>query len=177
MDFLLLRFATEGAFPPSPGPPATPFPSGFALKRGTAEGEGSAEQAGGVPADHGVGCPEPSQGKGKAKQEEREGAGHSLCRDSGALRVKGSRGCPVGRDRERPRSPRCSPHGAEKKPGKGLLEVKKTQKKSKKSCYFQELGCIRQGLASRCAGLMCPSALGTSRQLRRVWGRILGNGF
>lgn len=131
MDFLLLRFATEGAFPPSPGPPATPFPSGFALKRGTAEGEGSAEQAGGVPADHGVGCPEPSQGKGKAKQEEREGAGHSLCRDSGALRVKGSRGCPVGRDRERPRSPRCSSQGAEKTPGKGLLEVKKTQKKAK----------------------------------------------
>lgn len=101
MDFLLLRFATEGAFPPSPGPPATPFPSGFALKRGTAEGEGSAEQAGGVPAggaaDHG---PEPRLGMPGAKGREgeskagREGRSqssererHSRCWDSGGLRA------------------------------------------------------------------------------------------
>lgn len=83
MDFLLLRFATEGAFPPSPGPPATPFPSGFALKRGSAEGEGSAGEAGGswpaVPLTTarclGVGCPEPSEAAWKGgKQAEREGA-------------------------------------------------------------------------------------------------------
>lgn len=37
MDFLRLRFAAEGAFPPPPGPPATPFPAGFALKRGTGQ--------------------------------------------------------------------------------------------------------------------------------------------
>lgn len=48
MAFLLLRFAAEGAFPPSPGPPATPFPSGFALKRGTAlKGRVCAGEAGG----------------------------------------------------------------------------------------------------------------------------------
>lgn len=37
MDFLRLRFAAQGAFPPPPGPPATPFPAGFALKRGTGQ--------------------------------------------------------------------------------------------------------------------------------------------
>lgn len=75
MDFLLQRFATEGAFPPSPGPPATPFPSGFALKRGTGEGEGSAGKAGEGPADQG---PVPRRGMPGAvgeggKQAEREG--------------------------------------------------------------------------------------------------------
>lgn len=207
MDFLLLRFATERAFPPSPGPPATPFPSGFALKRGTAEGEGSAGEAGGsrpaVPLTrarrsardarsraepHGEGR---AGGEGRSRSSGRDRAAIPAWRgwDSGMAGVCATpargrnpvdafpRPAAQRHGRERPGSRRCSSHGAgsagcgENTWKRVAVEGKKAENKKEKrkqNFPFPRAGNIRQGLASR---LMRPAVLGTSRQLRWVWGR------